>query len=267
MSGKIFFGQPDTTLTFPETGFMYDPATKTISSKNKKVIIDSNGQIIADSAQFTNSNITGTATINDGFFSGGFDCGSIKTEVVDKEVEMTINVLAADGIYQAKNIYNLKQTGICKINNTTVARFEGKYSSSSAGSTTALQYSIMFYDSTGKQLTLDEIGIPYSAVLGIKDQLIYMYQDEAWGQSSERGTYWTQDVNIEVYSGWNSLLLDVVGAQGGGAQKEDIKSLNLGGLYVDDHGFVRAKISADFYWVLNDSNAQNYLEWRKRYFD
>ena len=248
MSGKIFFG-------------------KTISSKNKKVIIDSNGQIIADSAQFTNSDITGTATINDGFFSGGFDCGSIKTEVVDQEVEMTINVLASAGIYQARDIYNLKQKGICKINNTTIARFEGKYSSSSAGSTTALQYSIKFYDATGKHLTLDEIGIPYSAVPGIKDQLIYMYQDEAWGQSSERGTYWTQDVNIEVYSGWNSLLIDIVGAHGGGAQEEDIKNLALGGLYVDEKGFVRAKISADSYWEIVDYNTYHYLEWYQSYFN
>lgn len=76
-TGKIFFGKSsgDTIIN----GFMYDPLTNKISSKDEKVVIDSNGVISISDGVFSgkinskNGYFEGVVVAKDGSFSGRLD--------------------------------------------------------------------------------------------------------------------------------------------------------------------------------------------------
>ena len=78
-SGRIFFGQPEQSADGewkPRTGLMYNPADETLSSKDRKIVIDADGAITANNAVMR----------GDSYFQGAFDCDVIKTKFVEQEV-------------------------------------------------------------------------------------------------------------------------------------------------------------------------------------
>lgn len=70
-TGKIFLGQPDSSYSSPLTGFMYDPSSSQLRSKDNKTIIGADGRIIASDGAFT-----GTVDASSGSFSGTVNASS-----------------------------------------------------------------------------------------------------------------------------------------------------------------------------------------------
>ena len=84
-TGNVFFGKPNSGLTAPESGFMYDAANQRIMSKDNKVVINSNGEIIATNGSFsgninaTSGSFTGTLNSASGTFTGSFITPAIES--------------------------------------------------------------------------------------------------------------------------------------------------------------------------------------------
>ena len=79
MSGNVFFGEPvqnEDGTWGPGSGFAYDPSTRSLSSRDGRLTINSSGTITADSAVLR----------GDSYFQGAFDCDVIKTRFVQQEV-------------------------------------------------------------------------------------------------------------------------------------------------------------------------------------
>lgn len=71
VTGKIFLGQPNSAFSSPITGFMYDPASGVLSSKDAKVKINQDGTINASDGYFQ-----GIIAATDGVFSGELNSAS-----------------------------------------------------------------------------------------------------------------------------------------------------------------------------------------------
>ena len=67
-SGNVFFGKPNSILNAPLSGFMYKASDGSIVSKDNKVVINSNGEIIA-----TNGSFSGNINATSGSFRGRID--------------------------------------------------------------------------------------------------------------------------------------------------------------------------------------------------
>ncbi len=78
-SGNVFFGQPNSGLTAPESGFMYKASNGSIVSKDNKVVINSSGSINAKECYFENADISGTLSGVSGIFKGSFDTPSLSS--------------------------------------------------------------------------------------------------------------------------------------------------------------------------------------------
>ena len=82
-SGNVFFGQPNSGLNAPLSGFMYDAANHRIVSKDNKVVIKENGSIYALDGSFsgtinaTNGSFAGTLNGATGSFNGNFSTPSL----------------------------------------------------------------------------------------------------------------------------------------------------------------------------------------------
>ena len=82
-SGNVFFGQPNSGLNAPLSGFMYDASNQRIVSKNNKVVINENGSIYALDGSFsgtinaTNGSFAGTLNGATGSFNGNFSTPSL----------------------------------------------------------------------------------------------------------------------------------------------------------------------------------------------
>ena len=78
-SGNVFFGQPNSGLTAPESGFMYKASDGSIVSKDNKVVINSSGSINAKDCYFENADISGVLSGVSGIFKGSFDTPSLSS--------------------------------------------------------------------------------------------------------------------------------------------------------------------------------------------
>ena len=78
-SGNVFFGQPNSGLTAPESGFMYKASNGSIVSKDNKVVINSSGSINAKDCYFEDADISGTLSGVSGIFKGSFDTPSLSS--------------------------------------------------------------------------------------------------------------------------------------------------------------------------------------------
>lgn len=82
-SGNVFFGQPNSGLNAPLSGFMYDTANQRIVSKDNKVVINENGSIYALDGSFSgtinaiNGSFAGTLNGATGSFNGNFSTPSL----------------------------------------------------------------------------------------------------------------------------------------------------------------------------------------------
>lgn len=82
-SGNVFFGKPNSGLSAPLSGFMYDATNKRIVSKDNKVVINEDGSIYALDGSFsgtinaTNGSFAGTLNGATGSFNGNFSTPSL----------------------------------------------------------------------------------------------------------------------------------------------------------------------------------------------
>lgn len=96
-TGNIFFGKPNSQLSEPDTGFMYNATEGSIKSKSGKVVIYSDGRIYAKEADIegsinaTNGVFKGTLDGATGFFTGSLDTPSF-TAMPNGAVKINIPV-------------------------------------------------------------------------------------------------------------------------------------------------------------------------------
>ena len=88
-TGRIFFGTPNEQSTAPLSGFMYDPTEGCLISKDRNIVIDTDGTITAEGAVLENADVSGKANITEGFFGGQIDCPSFSSlPRDDNEIEI-----------------------------------------------------------------------------------------------------------------------------------------------------------------------------------
>lgn len=159
-TGRVFIGKPNSTLDGAETGFMYDPSTQSISSKNNKLIISSDGRIIATDGQFageiyaSSGQFTGTINSSTGFFGGHLDTPSFSAlpSTAGTEYNFSLGSTVAD---QTSNLLNIRYSlnlgdGMYRVNlsaDSTVKYMEYKIRTWNLGSTTTTKASATFYTS------------------------------------------------------------------------------------------------------------------------
>lgn len=78
-SGNVFFGQPNSGLNAPLSGFMYKASDGSIVSKDNNVVINSSGIITAKGCYFENADISGTLSGVSGKFIGSFDTPALSS--------------------------------------------------------------------------------------------------------------------------------------------------------------------------------------------
>lgn len=78
-SGNVFFGQPNSGLNAPLSGFMYKASDGSIVSKDNNVVINSSGIITAKGCYFENADISGTLSSVSGKFIGSFDTPALSS--------------------------------------------------------------------------------------------------------------------------------------------------------------------------------------------
>lgn len=79
-TGNVFIGKPNSNLTAPETGFMYDAGSQVLKSKNNKLIINADGSIsLRGSIVATDSTFNGILTGASGTFTGQLDTPALRS--------------------------------------------------------------------------------------------------------------------------------------------------------------------------------------------
>ena len=117
-SGKVFIGKPNSNLSEAETGFMYDPSTQELSSKNRRIVIDGDGEVYIDGyINATDGNFNGTINANAGYFKGDIETGSFSALMkiggvtqtattgtsAQSQIEALLNAYNALGLEAGKN--------------------------------------------------------------------------------------------------------------------------------------------------------------------
>lgn len=163
-TGNVFFGKPNSGLSAPESGFMYDAANQSIVSANQKVKILSSGEIIADSATIINADISGRLNGASGYFSGNFDTPSISslpntsggTTYTDNIPARTSNTDASqiNALVSFKN--KIGEYNNCSLScNSSVKTFSCIYSKSGGYD----MYDFYFYDANGNRVYYSTMGL------------------------------------------------------------------------------------------------------------
>ena len=154
-SGNVFFGQPNSGLTAPESGFMYKASNGSIVSKDNKVVINSSGSINAKECYFENADISGTLSGVSGIFKGSFDTPSLSSlpnttggEVYTKHIPARSSgtdrsqYVAILGLFEKFTQYNYECSLSVNSNVKSVSRT--KY--------TSYTYEFIFKDKNGNQV-------------------------------------------------------------------------------------------------------------------
>lgn len=154
-SGNVFFGQPNSGLTSPESGFMYKASNGSIVSKDNKVVINSSGSINAKECYFENADISGTLSGVSGIFKGSFDTPSLSSlpnttggEVYTKHIPARSSgtdrsqYVAILGLFEKFTQYNYECSLSVNSNVKSVSRT--KY--------TSYTYEFIFKDKNGNQV-------------------------------------------------------------------------------------------------------------------
>ncbi len=130
-SGNVFFGQPNSTLTAPSSGFMYRASDQSIRSVNDRFVVSSTGYITAIGSTFQDILITG-----DSIFQGLLEAGAITTRAGNTILPMfTGSVSTASDLLQGMDegggvaegkYYPCEVTGYSTISYVYVDTFQRK---------------------------------------------------------------------------------------------------------------------------------------------
>lgn len=272
-TGNVFIGKPNSNLSAPEYGFMFNPSKNELITKSGGFSISEKGKLItnymsANSAEIDNSKIT------NGYFSGYFDCVSIKAEPDDMV------------LYKSATAYSSHEMSYCY----NVASALGFLGADTSSLPSGNYYSSMYSCNVSTQSTSYPSSIPILAsikYIRILRKMVNEWFDEKeifaieffdeklnlisandlatsartelstdiWSDSAAvnrifsaryidtkqvwAGRWFLFDVNIKIYTGGNRLTVNIPGVNGT-ADPSSIKE--RGRLYVDTNGFVKAKI-------------------------
>lgn len=229
-TGRIFIGTPNSDLTSPVSGFMYDPSDEAIHSVNDNVVISSDGRITATSAALINSSISGSAVINNGVFKGSFDCASIYTKGSTLgTIDYTIK--ASDAEWQARSLcvallgvpsYNSESlpyntsanTLISKIfavnnNSNGVSYIEASYHYYYSSSRTLCEYSVTFYDSNMNRISLSALGNLVDNQ-GLSSYLMALINKDNRGNTYNRySKYFAANYSLNISLDSNTLCMNI----------------------------------------------------------
>lgn len=272
-TGNVFIGKPNANMSAPEYGFMFNPSKNELITKNGGFSISEDGKLVtnymsANSAEIDNSKIT------NGYFSGYFDCVSIKAEPDDMV------------LYKSATAYSSHEMSYCY----NVASALGFLGANTSSLPSGNYYSSMYSCSVSTQSTSYPSSIPILAsikYIRILRKMVNEWFDEKeifaieffnekldlvsandlatsartelstdiWSDSAAvnrifsardidtkrvwAGRWFLFDVNIKIYTGGNRLTVNIPGVNG----TADPSSITeRGRLYVDTNGFVKAKI-------------------------
>ena len=158
-SGNIFFGEPNSDLTAPLSGFMYEASSQSIVSRNGNFIIDTDGNLHAQ-----NADISGIINATSGFFGGQIDCPSFSSLPGDGGENLVCNVPAGNGNTQAPPLLEFGE------------EIEAEYGSATYYRCTHSLEPSIFY------ITFDMYGVSfYNSIGGLK--VGYITRQAGWAEA------------------------------------------------------------------------------------
>ena len=123
-NGNVFFGQPNSELSAPESGFMYRASDKSIVSVDSKLIISADGTIKAEGADIsgninaTSGSFVGSIVASSGRFNGLLETPCIRTEINSSSATVITDSISAwsgetNDWTQVRQFYaHFKKTGL-----------------------------------------------------------------------------------------------------------------------------------------------------------
>ena len=165
-SGNVFMGRPSEDLSTPETGFMYRASDGVLISKNGYVVIDDDGKLYAQNAQFK-----GTIESANGEFTGTFntkaliskpDTDTAKTNTYNSSgiANSSSGYSNANSLYSWINGLGISGSFACTLSIDSSVKY-GKISYEYTGSQRI--YLILLYTGSGTEKYRVRFGTTYSS--------------------------------------------------------------------------------------------------------
>ena len=252
-SGRVFLGQPNSTLTAPLSGFMYKP-TETggeIVGPNGLTRIGANGALIAQHVS-----IEGGAQISSGYFNGQFNCHSIYTDIQatsivrqdswsesGRQVYDFINSYYPEIIIKDEKDHSTPLIK-CKLigGSSKIAYMRATYNCSyNMPALRNAAWVLQFFDDSYNLILDKDLGVSIGLDNATADQagaagLVTL--EFFTGNLTLHGSYIRGGLSIETYTGGNILKLNVLEAP----STSTINAFPHGQVYVDAEGNVKMKL-------------------------
>ena len=209
---KVFSIDPSTGNVYIGSGFFYRASDETIRSSSGKVVIDSGGQLTAQSAVLENAVIS-----KNSLFHGSFDCDVIKTE--KNNPTQTAIPLTTISLFQVSSIWNgyvvannfikdyLFECTVSGIPNIAWCKFYYKYSKN--GTSFSNLYQIYFYDKELSPVDLTNYISTHNWYVSSGSFFYWISSDIASYERNNAGVWFSQSRTLTIFSGGNVLKIDV----------------------------------------------------------
>ena len=231
-SGNIFFGEPNSDLTAPVSGFMYEAATASLRSKDDNVVIDSMGGFVAKNAVIK----------GDSEFQGSFDCDVIKTYY--EQESTTVDYAPENVSTQARDIAYHYDGGKPPSGYTTIpirvdkipeaAYLKYYYSYTSAWGMSSESFVISFLDKYKNELRrADYPEILFSGEISTDTTV---FASTGYQNGNVSSYQYMNDISFITVTGGNVLLVDVKS----NPTDAELESMQVGEIYVES-GSLRIK--------------------------
>lgn len=275
-NGYVFIGKPNSEMSEPEYGFMFNTSKNELITKNGGFTISEEGKLItnymvAESAEIANSKIT------NGYFSGYFDCVAIKAQPDNMVLYKSATAYSSQEISSCYNVLSdLNFLGVDTSSTKQGNNYSPLYSCSVSTQSTdypnsipilssikyirVLRYfkyfanssmdilAIEFFDANLNFISADSSNGLATSSKNYSELDIWNYSaaiDRIFSlrffpsKSVKAGRWFLFDVNISIYTGGNKLVVNIPGIN---SAVDPSSITEKGRLYVDANGFVKAKI-------------------------
>ena len=225
-TGNVFFGQPNSALTAPSSGFMYRASDQSIVSVGEKLKISSGGTIELVGATIKEANIESLSSVA-GLNALGFD-------IEAPEDGATVSLVASSTI--ARTIFNaveyfvpVKSIGQDYINchflnYPCAARYARIYNPTDSS------YAVDFYTATFEKIP-DSYWEDFYSIQIIGSSSYSLYYDSSSGNAK----YWGRSMGDAEFHTGSRIEMSLPGAKGGAIPSW----IDRGQLYYDENGFVK----------------------------
>ena len=210
-SGNVFFGQPNSDLNAPASGFMYNASAQEIVTVNRNVVIGLDGTISAKDGDFS-----GHINATSGLFKGEIDCPSFSSLPTSNQTlliqcqsgagnqynelyDRTVNLLTEGTMY--KCVHSL---------NNAIVYFAHRRLSSGF-------WSFRFYDSS-------------------RSEIATISASRNWGSTNYSSPWSSQSFSLNITYGEGDVFTFK------NLPNEDV-GLEEGQVWIDEDGILHAKIS------------------------